>query len=52
MDKEELRDDLKDMVKTLYDESCIMEGEPVANPIEFAKRLNGMLNKSFNKPDA
>ncbi|MDR0571759.1 MAG: molecular chaperone HtpG, partial [Rickettsiales bacterium] len=48
MNKKNLQDDLKDIIKTLYDESCIMEGEPVINPPEFAKRLNSMLNKFFN----
>lgn len=36
-------DELKEIIKTLFDEACIIEGEPVVNPAEFAKRLNKMI---------
>lgn len=36
-------DYIKDVIKTLFDEACILEGEPVVNPSDFAKRLNGMM---------
>jgi molecular chaperone HtpG len=45
IDNKGLQDELKDIVQTLYDESCVMEGEPVVNPSEFARRLNDMLSK-------
>ena len=34
---------MKELVEILFDEACILEGEPVANPGEFAKRLNALL---------
>ena len=34
---------MKELVEILFDEACILEGEPVANPGEFAKRLNTLL---------
>lgn len=43
LDKEDKKEELTDIVKTLYDEACVMEGEPVTNPTEFAKRLNNLL---------
>jgi molecular chaperone HtpG len=45
------KENLKDIIKTLYDEACIMEGEPVSNPTEFAKRLNKMLEITLNSDD-
>ncbi len=33
----------KEIILTLFDEACIMEGEPVKNPSDFAKRLNKLL---------
>lgn len=43
LDKPEKFDEMKEMADILYDEACIIEGEPVANPGEFAKRLNRLL---------
>lgn len=37
-------EDIKEMVKTLYDEACVLEGEQIANPSDFARRINKMLN--------
>jgi len=34
---------IKETIDILFDEACVLEGEPVANPSEFAKRLNEML---------
>jgi molecular chaperone HtpG len=48
LDREEKKGDLEELVKILYDEACVMEGEPVANPTEFAKRLNKMLEVMAN----
>jgi len=31
------------MVKLLFDQACILEGEPVYNAVEFSKRMNEML---------
>ena len=36
-------DEIKDIVKTLFDEACILEGEPVINPSDFVNRLNKMM---------
>ena len=36
-------EDIKEIIKTLFDEACILEGEPVTNPSDFAKRLNKMM---------
>lgn len=36
-------EDNKEIILTLFDEACIMEGEPVKNPSDFAKRLNKLL---------
>ena len=35
--------ELQELVNILFDEACIIEGEPVANAGEFAKRLNELL---------
>lgn len=43
LDKPEKLADLKELVEILFDEACILEGEPVTNPGEFAKRLNKLL---------
>ena len=40
----EKTDELKEIVKILYDEACIIEGEQIANPADFARRLNKFLN--------
>ena len=36
-------EEIKNVILTLFDEACVMEGEPVKNPSDFAKRLNKML---------
>jgi molecular chaperone HtpG len=36
-------EDIKEVIKTLFDEACILEGEPVNNPADFARRLNKMM---------
>ncbi len=35
--------ELQEMINILFDEACIIEGEPVANAGEFARRLNELL---------
>lgn len=45
--KEKELENLKQTIKILYDEACVLEGEPVANPSEFAKRLNEMLQEKL-----
>jgi len=44
--KDEL-DNLKETIKILFDEACVLEGEPVSNPSEFAKMLNEMLQNKI-----
>jgi molecular chaperone HtpG len=36
---------MSDIIKMLFDEACILEGEPVCNPAEFASRLNKFMEK-------
>ncbi|MGC0371520.1 MAG: hypothetical protein DGJ47_000209 [Rickettsiaceae bacterium] len=36
----------KDLVFTLYDQACIIEGEPVSDVSLFSKRLNNLLEKA------
>ncbi len=43
-DNEKL-EDFKETIKTLFDEACVLEGEPVVNPADFARRLNKMMKK-------
>ena len=43
LDKPEKLNEIKELVDILFDEACIVEGEPVSNPGEFAKRLNKLL---------
>lgn len=49
MFKSEKEDEVKEIVRTLYDEACILEGTPVENPTEFVKRLNKMLTLKSEK---
>ena len=35
-----------DLVKLLFDQACILEGEPVQNAVDFSKRLNEFLIRS------
>jgi molecular chaperone HtpG len=37
----------KNIVLSLYDQACIIEGEPIANPKEFSDRINGLIEKTF-----
>ncbi|MDR2760373.1 MAG: molecular chaperone HtpG [Rickettsiales bacterium] len=48
MGNEGEKEKLSDMVKILYDEACIMEGEPAPNPADFAARLNKMLEMGMS----
>ena len=43
LSKPEKLDEIKELVEILFDEACIIEGEPVSNPGEFAKKLNKLL---------
>lgn len=43
LSKPEKLTDLQELINILFDEACIIEGEPVANAGEFAKRLNELL---------
>lgn len=33
----------EDLVKLLFDQACILEGEPLKNPVSFSKRMNEFL---------
>ncbi len=44
--KPEKLEEAKEIVYTLFDEACIIEGEPVSNPGDFARRLNKLLEKN------
>ena len=37
----------EDLIKILYDQACIIENQPVADPGAFAKRINRMLEGAF-----
>lgn len=37
----------ENIVRSLYDEACVVEGEPVPNPKEFSARLNDLLEKAM-----
>lgn len=37
----------KNIVLSLYDQACIIEGEPILNPKEFSDRLNSLIEKTF-----
>ncbi|GHU27047.1 chaperone protein HtpG [Bacilli bacterium] len=37
--------EIREIIKTLFDEACILEGEPVADPAEFAERLNRLMGE-------
>jgi molecular chaperone HtpG len=43
MDKPGKSPEIQEIVRTLFDEACILEGEPVDNPAEFADRLNRLM---------
>lgn len=43
LSKPEKLTELQELVNLLFDEACIIEGEPIANPGEFAKMLNKLL---------
>lgn len=36
-------EEIQDIAKTLFDEACILEGEPIKNPSDFANRLNKLM---------
>jgi len=40
-----LQEDNEQLVKLIFDQACIVEGEKVQDAVEFAKRLNGVLYK-------
>lgn len=35
----------KELTLALFDQACIIEGEPLSNPAEFSKRMNSLLEK-------
>lgn len=37
----------KDLMKLLFDQACILEGEPVENVSEFSKRVNSLIEKGY-----
>ncbi|MDR1425445.1 MAG: molecular chaperone HtpG [Rickettsiales bacterium] len=39
---------MKEIIKTLFDEVCILEGEPLKNPAEFILRLNKFMETADN----
>jgi molecular chaperone HtpG len=38
---------IREAAQLLYDQACIIQGEPVADPSGFAKRMAGMMQKSL-----
>lgn len=49
LSKPEKLTELQDLIKILFDEACIIEGEPVFNAGDFAKRLNEILKLKSEK---
>ena len=47
LDNSEKTEELKEIIQTLYDEACIIEGEQIANPNDFVKRLNKLMSGKF-----
>jgi molecular chaperone HtpG len=47
LDNSEKIEELKEIIQTLYDEACIIEGEQIANPNDFVKRLNKLMSGKF-----
>ncbi len=43
LDNEVLSDKIERIIRTLYDEACIVEGEHLADVADFVKRLNSMI---------
>ena len=43
LNNKEKEEELNDVVKNLYDEACILEGEIIDNPSEFVKRINKLM---------
>lgn len=39
--------DNKDLVQTLFDQACLIEGEPIGDVNSFTKRLNKFIEKTF-----
>jgi molecular chaperone HtpG len=39
--------DFEDVIKLLFDQAKIIQGEPVKNPAEFARRMATYLEKGF-----
>lgn len=48
LDDATYRDDLTEIINVLYDQACIIEGEPVKDVTDFAKRINNVLQKIIN----
>ncbi|MDR2077971.1 MAG: molecular chaperone HtpG [Rickettsiales bacterium] len=46
MDDPEKSSEIQDIIRTLFDEACMLEGEPICNPAEFAERLNRLMELS------
>jgi molecular chaperone HtpG len=40
--------EIQEIIKTLFDEACMLEGEPIANPADFADRLNRLMEFSIH----
>jgi molecular chaperone HtpG len=40
-------DEAKDLVHIIFDQACILEGEPIKDPVSFAKRMNKYLAASL-----
>lgn len=43
IEKSDVNEETKDLVKLLFDQACIIEGQPVNDPGAFSKRLNHFL---------
>ena len=39
------KDTLKQYAEILYDQACLIEGLPVADPVDYANRVNSLLAK-------
>jgi len=39
-------EDISDTIKTLFDQACIIEGEPITDTKDFSRRLNSLLSKN------
>lgn len=48
MVKNNLQQEASSLVKLLFDQACIIEGEQIQDPIDFANRLDSLISRSLN----